>query len=391
MFCPNCGKEIKEGVSFCPSCGAKIGTPAEKVAASEPVQNVASTQGAPVNGNAEQTKTEPNGIVIVTAENKDYKSVEEILNEKIPLVDSNQKEATVGSSLNLKKNKVAAKQIGMSKIKETDVLALLDETLFNIGTRGNLFTKDAVYERVNLFLPIVLKYSDIVEVSVKKEDDKKTCRVKASTGLVWEVSQTTSYNIDEFAKMMAQLADFAKKHPEENNPNIKTSTEDENTFNTKGNIIVTLVASAIFAWNSYAICHNFSVHDGYIWAILGIIVNLFIMFAYSANVVGIFKKKMEGWTGWAGWGFFIVLFLIFGIGIGKVPYKDVLAESATPVVSQILKENLGNMAASCLYVDNIFKITNHIYSATAHLDNGNTLSISISDAEKGNIYVELNY
>lgn len=100
---------------------------------------------------------------------------------------------------------------------------------------------------------------------------------------------------------------------------------------------------------------------------------------------------MEGLIGWAGWGYFIVLFLIFGLAIGKVPYKDVLANSATPLVSEILKDNLGNYAAGCTYVDNVIKITNHIYTATAHLDNGNTLLITISDAEKGNVYVELNY
>lgn len=387
MFCPKCGKEIKEGVSFCPSCGAKIGESNGNV---ESQQTSTITENNVANKNSENTKTESSDTIIVTAENKDYKSIEEILAEKIPLVDANKKEATVGESLNQKKIKVAVKQIASNKIKDADVLAFLDFTLFNIGTRGNIFTKDAVYERVNLFLPIVIKYSDIEEVSIQKEDDKKTCSVKTSTGLVWETS-LPSYNIDEFAKMIAQLADFAKKHPEENNPTIKTSTEDENTFNTKGNIIVTLVASAIFAWNSFAICHNFSIHDGYFWAILGIIVNLFIMFAFSANVVGIFKKKMDGLTGWAGWGFFILLFLIFGIGIGKVPYKNVLADSATPLVSEILKDNLGSYAASCTYVDNVIKITNHIYTATAHLDNGNTLSITISDAEKGNVYVELNY
>lgn len=386
MFCPKCGKEIKEGVSFCPSCGAKIGESNENV---ESQQTSTVTESNVANKSSENKKSKSSDAIIVTAENKDYKSVEEILAEKIPLIDANKKEATVGTSLNQKKIKVAVKQIASNKIKDTDVLALLDFTLFKIGSRGNIFTKDAVYERVNLFLPIVLKYSDIEEVSIKKEDDKKTCVVKASTGLIWETS-LSSYNIEEFAKMMAQLADFAKKHPENNSSDIKTSTEEENTFNTKGNIIVTLVASAIFAWNSFAICHNFSIHDGYFWAILGIIINLFIMFACSANVVGIFKKKMDGLIGWAGWGYFIVLFLIFGLAIGKVPYKDVLAREAPPVVDQALVKIWGNRAANCLYVDDVIKITDHIYTATAYLDNGNAISITISDAEKGYIYVELN-
>lgn len=31
MFCPKCGKELKDGAKFCPNCGAKIQAAAPKV------------------------------------------------------------------------------------------------------------------------------------------------------------------------------------------------------------------------------------------------------------------------------------------------------------------------------------------------------------------------
>lgn len=369
MFCSKCGNEVEDGTAFCPKCGSKIGD----------TVSVGTSSGT--------TGVEK---ITISAEAKDYDSIESILREKIPLVNSNKKEAFILSELNEKKRKVASNQIAEKKIQKEDILALLDESFFNLGARGHVFTKNAIYERFNLFLPLIIKYSDIETVWIEKGNDKSVCVVKTTTGLEWKTQQS-SYNIEEFAKMMVQLADFAKKHPEEIDSNIKTSTEEENTFNTKGNIIVSAVASIIFAWNSYVTVHNFSIRNGYFFAIIGILVNLVIMFAFSQNVMAIFKRKMDGIYGWIGWGYFAALFLFFGIIIGHVPYKDLLAETAKPVVSQIIENAYGsNMnVAKCVKVDNVYKITDHIYKATAHLDNGATLQISISDADKGNIYVEI--
>lgn len=369
MFCSKCGAEVEAGTAFCPKCGAKIG-------------DAASASTSTSEADIEK--------ITIAAEEKDYDSIESILCEKIPLVNPNKKEAFVLNELTDKKRKVSANQITEKKIKPEEVLALLDETFFNLGARGHVFTKSAIFERFNLFLPLIIKYSDIEEVYLEKQNDKSICVVKTTTGLEWKTQQS-SYNIEEFAKMIAQLAAFAKKHPEEIDSNIKTSIEEENSYNTKGNIVVSAVASVIFAWNSYAIVHNFSIHSGYFFAIIGILVNLVIMFAFSQNVMAIFKKKMDGIYGWIGWGYFAVLFLIFGIVFGHVPYKQLLADTAKPVVSQIIENAYGSYmdVAECVKVDNVYKITDHIYKATAHLDNGTTLQISISDADKGNIYVEI--
>ena len=80
--------------------------------------------------------------------------------------------------------------------------------------------------------------------------------------------------------------------------------------------------------DTVVICHNFSSHVGYFWAICAIVVNFIIICGFRQYVCGIFKKKdNEGVWKWVGWGYFIVLFLVFGLLLGHVPYKERLANS----------------------------------------------------------------
>lgn len=358
MVCKQCGTEITEGTAFCPNCGTIIDNEKE----------------------------------YFSAENKEYDSIESILIEKIPLANINKKDALVGDKISKTKRKYAANMIAGKKINPEEIIGLIDGTLFHIGIRGRVFTKNAIYEKFNLFQPLVIKYADIDEVWIEKEKDTSKCFVKTNTGLIW-TTQLVGYNNEEFAKMIAQLADYAKKHPDMDVSNITTSKEEDNTFNSKGHLIVTIISSIIFSWNSFVIFYNFSSHVGYFWAICAIIVNFIIICGCRQFVCGIFKKKDDqGKWKWIGWGYFVVLFLIFGLLLGHVPYKTRLANSAKSLVTEILEDNYGSWmnVAKCVKVDNVYKITDHYYRATAYLENGNTLQISISDAEKGSIYVEIN-
>ncbi|MBO4508145.1 MAG: zinc-ribbon domain-containing protein [Spirochaetaceae bacterium] len=190
---------------------------------------------------------------------------------------------------------------------------------------------------------------------------------------------------------LSASAETPEKKSEKETAFEETKTGKESTFWKKIDGIGGFIgASVIFAWNSYVIFHNFSVHDGYFWAILGIIVNLGILIAYTHS--DFLKKKFPKfgkYLTYIEYGYYAVLLLIFGVILGHVPWKNVLAENATPLVSQILKNIYGDYSAKCKYVDDVFKVTTNIYRGTAYLDNGNTIGITISDAEEGHIYVEL--
>ena len=56
-----------------------------------------------------------------------------------------------------------------------------------------------------------------------------------------------------------------------------------------------------------------------------------------------------------------------------------LEESAIPVVSDIIKEQLGSRAAKCLSVKITEKVSDKHYKAVATLDNGNDINIMIED------------
>lgn len=398
MFCVNCGKEIKEGIKFCPECGEKIEGNDKNFEQSK--------TSASLNPTSEQTeenkKGEPEKVkTVITAEDKEFSSIEEIISYYLPLLTQKKKRIFFGNTFSAFKKRTRVKAITTGTVKVSDVVGFVNcDSLLTVshGTFGEvslgwLFTNNAIYQRFLLHVPLVLKYEDIQEVSIQGEENTKYCVLKTDTGFEWYMVSAFIENSNALAQMMAQLSAFAKTHPNDDSKNIKSTREEEaSEYNTKGNIIITAVASAIFAWNCYAIFHNFSYHTGYGWAILGIIVNIFALIIGSITFTDIFKKKFPKISYWSGYAYFLVLLLIFGIGLGHVPYKQVLAESAAPLVSQIIENAYGGWitdVAECRYVDNVYKITNHIYKGTAHLDNGNSLGITISDAEKGSIYVEL--
>ena len=391
MFCSKCGAQIADGEKFCSKCGNQIVETEEKKDSSSKEEI---TREETVKDTEDEEKINPlAGKVSVEIEEKDYESLEDILKEYIPLCILEN-----GS----KKQKKASKFITKNKAKPEEILALIDESLLRNGIKGFAFTKDAIYEKLNFFNPLVIKYCDIEDVWLENFMGSTSCVVKTNTGLLWEIAKDsngkTTTNIQDFngiAELIAQIVAFTKKHPVQSREDLKTSTSEDNTYNLKGAIIMTIATSVIFAWNSYVIVHNFSVRDGYLFAIIGIVVNLGILFGWDNSVVCLFKKilknKLKKVQKFSGYIYFGIIFLFFGIIVGHVPYKQLLAESAKPLVSQIIKNAYGDYmdVAKCAKVDDVYKITDHIYKATAYLDNGNKLSITISDADKGNIYVEL--
>lgn len=391
MYCSKCGNEIPEDSKFCPKCGNQIVVAEDKTDSSNKDKIIKEYS---VQDTENEEKINPlAGKVSVEIEEKDYESLEDILKEYIPLCILEN-----GS----KKQKKASKFITKNKAKPEEILALIDESLLRNGIKGFAFTKDAIYEKLNFFNPLVIKYCDIEDVWLENFMGSTSCVVKTNTGLLWEIAKDssgkTTTNIQDFngiAELIAQIVVFSKKHPVQSREDLKTSTSEDNTYNVKGALIISIATSVIFAWNSYAIVHNFSVRDGYLFAIIGIVVNLGILFGWDASIVclfkRIFKNKLKKIHKYSGYIYFAILFLIFGLIIGHVPYKKLLAESAKPLVSQIIKNAYGDYmdVAKCARVDDVYKITDHIYKATAYLDNGNKLSITISDADKGNIYVEL--
>ena len=85
------------------------------------------------------------------------------------------------------------------------------------------------------------------------------------------------------------------------------------------------------------------------------------------------------------WGW-IVAFLI-SISISNTSYENMLAESAVPVVTEIIKEQLGG-SAECKAVEIQEELTDGFYKATAILDNGNKINITIEDKDD-EIYVSI--
>lgn len=87
------------------------------------------------------------------------------------------------------------------------------------------------------------------------------------------------------------------------------------------------------------------------------------------------------------WGWIIVFILSILIGIGG--HQAIIEDTALPLVDQILKENLGAGAAKCKAVRIDEEVSDGFYKATAILDNGNELRITIEERGDNQIYVQI--
>ncbi|HFU1809548.1 TPA: hypothetical protein ACH4ZF_003260 [Escherichia coli] len=74
-----------------------------------------------------------------------------------------------------------------------------------------------------------------------------------------------------------------------------------------------------------------------------------------------------------------------------IPHKDEVAleEAACPLVTTILKENNGSTAPKCMKVTIEDKVTDKFYRATATLDNGNDINITLELTGDRNFYVRV--
>ncbi|MCF8025806.1 MAG: DUF4339 domain-containing protein [Desulfobacteraceae bacterium] len=92
------------------------------------------------------------------------------------------------------------------------------------------------------------------------------------------------------------------------------------------------------------------------------------------------QKKHYFW----GWCAAFVLSILIGIGGNQAA----LEEAARPVVTQIIQEQLYG-SAECKAVSIDEEVSDGFYKATATLDNGNELRITIEERKDGQIYVQI--
>ena len=125
------------------------------------------------------------------------------------------------------------------------------------------------------------------------------------------------------------------------------------------------VSIAIFAWNSFVITRNLSVHDGYIWVAAAVVVNLGILAAVPKMVKDLFpgfKLPVLGLI------VFIPVFIIsMMLGFKSVRYA--IAKDAVAAVNDLIQKNYGKDVATCRKVEIDEDYGDNFYRGTAYLDN----------------------
>lgn len=98
-----------------------------------------------------------------------------------------------------------------------------------------------------------------------------------------------------------------------------------------------------------------------------------------ANVIGAKKIHFSAW---------IIAFALSFV-FDYISYNDALGESACPIVSKILKDNLGDNSAECVKVNITGNITDNLYKGVATLNTGNEINITVEEKAGNMIYVRV--
>ena len=356
MFCSNCGKEIADGIKFCPECGQEIGGKPKSEnaltgiakAASE-AKKKASEKLEALNEKVKETnekeeEKEKARLEPALGDDNEWNSVQEIIAQKKDGIFKLQgaKNALLGTTSFKLRNEISdskasslSKKVAQKKITSSDIVAVYD----NKNEGKIVFTDYAMYATEKMMLPIVVKYSDITEVGVNKENEEQAI-VRLSNGLEWTITNNNYVDMKAFAQIIKIISDFAKKRGEDEKSHaVVSSSEQEATPLLK--LVAFVAFTVIFSWNCYAICHNISIGAGIGWTILAIIVNLAILYP----LVGLTSVFLETVTKKSEavekpvvkkllWAFPVILFLLFGLR-NCSSYKGQLAT----VAEQLIEEN----------------------------------------------------
>lgn len=215
----------------------------------------------------------------------------------------------------------------------------------------------------------------------KLEDGTKIC---PSCGALIEEEQ-----LEDIANSIGTQTTTEANEIKNEKESTKTDTTEKNS---KWNWSEFWTVLVIFAFNSYVIVHNFCVHDGYFWAILGIIINVVILLSATDIMKSLIPKINPKF----GYLFFAIVFLIMAFISSTInnSFEKSIEETSVSIVNEIIAENFGDYidVAKCTSVTILKETGDDTYKAEAHLDNGEDLIISIEYYKKTDqVYVNIDF
>jgi len=156
----------------------------------------------------------------------------------------------------------------------------------------------------------------------------------------------------------------------------QTKEKTEDKAEKPASLLTNLILMAVFAWNTYAIFNNFSVRDGYFWAILGFIINLAIIVIFSGFVFEYVEsilpkekaEKLKKYAKFINYGVYAVIFIIFAF-IGHKTTKEIIAKESKHWVNDLIEDYYGEDAYECKKTKIIEKANDSGYYIRAYFEN----------------------
>ena len=84
-----------------------------------------------------------------------------------------------------------------------------------------------------------------------------------------------------------------------------------------------------------------------------------------------------------------IVYTVHLVGVLRGPSKEVLEQSAVPLVTQIIRDEVGPDAPECKAVEIVEEVGDGVYKAKATLANGGKIDITVKCFDKTRISVEV--
>ena len=144
-----------------------------------------------------------------------------------------------------------------------------------------------------------------------------------------------------------------------------------------------ILNTLVLGYNSYAVTRGICLNTGYFQIVLGLAINLYILYFYTRQFEVVFPKLNKSFS-------YLILIVTFAIGIniGYMSKETILEKSSILSVTDMIRNQLSRDEI-CTDIQITKKTSENMYEATALINNGEEIKITIEQLPNDMVNVSI--